>query len=319
MLDNKPEILCEENRCLMEQEVIHSVNLQNSGWIARNYSEFWGRTLNEGLKLRLGTLNPSKSVYRMNPVRRIYSPDELPDEFDARIRWSSDITPVHDQGWCGASWAISTVDVASDRFAIMSKGTEKVQLSAQHLISCDNRGQLACNGGYLDRAWLFMRKFGLTDEDCYPWLGQKDKCRILRKGKLSDSGCKKRNSFSLKNEPYKVGPAYRLGNETDIMQEIITSGPVQATMRVYQDFFNYESGIYVHSPLFECYQSGYHSVRIIGWGEEPSPINGKTVKFWRVANSWGREWGEDGYFRILRGTNECEIESFVLGVWAKTV
>lgn len=319
MLDNKSEILCEENRCLMEQEVIDSINLQNSGWVARNYSEFWGKTLNEGLKLRLGTLNPSKSVYRMNSVRRIYNPDELPDEFDSRIRWSSNITPVHDQGWCAASWAISTVDVASDRFAIMSKGTEKVQLSAQHLISCNNRGQLACNGGYLDRAWLFMRKFGLTDEDCYPWMAKTDKCRILRKGKLSDSGCKKRNSFSLRNEPYKVGPAYRLGNETDIMQEIITSGPVQATMRVYQDFFNYESGIYVHSPLFERYQSGYHSVRIIGWGEEPSPINGRTIKFWRVANSWGREWGEDGYFRILRGTNECEIESFVLGVWAKTV
>lgn len=36
-----------------------------------------------------------------------------------------------------------------------------------------------------------------------------------------------------------------------------------------------------------------------------------------MANSWGTDWGEDGYFRIVRGSNECEIESFVLGVWAK--
>lgn len=46
------------------------------------------------------------------------------------------------------------------RFAIMSKGLEKVMLSAQHLLSCDRRGQQSCNGGYLDRAWNYIRKFG---------------------------------------------------------------------------------------------------------------------------------------------------------------
>lgn len=66
------------------------------------------------------------------------------------------------------------------------------------------------------------------------------------------------------------------------------------------------------------HESGYHSVRIIGWGEEPS-YRGAPLKYWLVANSWGHQWGENGLFRIQKGINECEIESYVLAVWAKTI
>ncbi|XP_014217447.1 uncharacterized peptidase C1-like protein F26E4.3 [Copidosoma floridanum] len=315
------KIMCENNECLMSREVIDRINrVEKLGWVARNYSMFWGRTLHEGLQLRTGTINPAHSIYRMNePLRRAYNTEHLPREFDARVRWPDDVKPVSDQGWCGASWAVSSADVVSDRFAIMSKGAERVHLSAQQLVSCNSRNQQACHGGSLDRAWFFTKRFGLVDEKCYPWTGLPDRCSVPRKGKLTEIGCRSRSSYALRDEYYKVGSVYRLVNETDIMHEIWTSGPVQATMRVYRDFFNYESGVYVHSSLSEELPSGYHSVRVIGWGEDPSPLTGLPVKFWRVANSWGREWGEDGYFRIIRGTNECEIENFVVGAWAKTV
>lgn len=317
----RAEVLCEQNRCLQEADLINEINSNSwssaSSWKARNYSEFSGRTLKEGVQLRLGTLNPSKSVYRMNSVLRVYDPELLPREFDARSRWRGDISPVEDQGWCGASWAISTAQVASDRFGVMSMGSDRVLLSAQHLLSCNNRGQQGCSGGYLDRAWLYMRRFGLVDRDCYPWRGTTESCKLPKRTSLRDAGCRAAEN-PLRTELYKVGPAYRLGNETDIMQEILTSGPVQATMRVYQDFFSYESGVYKHTATAELYDSGYHSVRIIGWGEEPSAYH-RPTKYWLVVNSWGRQWGEDGLFRIERGTNECEIESFVLGVWAKAV
>ncbi|XP_017893645.1 tubulointerstitial nephritis antigen-like isoform X2 [Ceratina calcarata] len=322
------EVLCEQNRCLQEPDLINEINsnswsssLGPLGWRARNYSEFWGRTLKEGVQLRLGTLNPSRSVYKMNSVRRIYDPATLPREFDARTRWPREISGVEDQGWCGASWAISTARVASDRFAVMSMGAESVLLSAQHLLSCNNRGQQGCSGGYLDRAWMYLRRFGLVEENCYPWRGMDEQCKLRKRTNLKIAGCVPASANPLRTELYKVGPAYRLGNETDIMQEILTSGPVQATMRVYQDFFSYESGVYKHSATAELYETGYHSVRIIGWGEDEQPRFNRVspLKYWLVVNSWGREWGEDGLFRIERGTNECEIESFVLGVWAKTV
>lgn len=54
---------------------------------------------------------------------------------------------------------------------------------------------------------------------------------------------------------------------------------------------------------------------ICRWGEDYS--TGKPIKYWIAANSWGLNWGENGTFRIVRGENHCEIESFVVGAWGK--
>lgn len=48
-----------------------------------------------------------------------------------------------------------------------------------------------------------------------------------------------------------------------------------------------------------------HIVRIVGWGIE------NKIPYWIVANSWGRRWGENGFFRILRGNNYSNIESYI--------
>merc|ERR1712072_1185482 len=87
--------------------------------------------------------------------------------------------------------------------------------------------------------------------------------------------------------------------EEDIQQMIMEGGPVETAFTVYTDFENYAGGIYKHTSGT---MAGGHAVKIVGWGEE----NG--VKYWKVANSWNPYWGEEGYFRIKRGTNECGIE-----------
>ncbi|XP_050510124.1 tubulointerstitial nephritis antigen-like [Diabrotica virgifera virgifera] len=308
------ELLCERNVCLVDQNIIETVNRNPDefGWTAQNYSEFWGRTLDDGVQFRLGTLPPQRFVMTMNPVKRIYDPNSLPRDFDSNSVWRGLITGIQDQGWCGSSWAISTAAVASDRYGIVSKGKEAVTLSAQNLVSCDTQGQQSCTGGHLDRAWSFTKAYGLVDEDCFPYVARNERCTIKRRGTLEAAGCRQQR-FAERRGRYTVGPAYRLGNETDIMYEITRSGPVQATMKVYHDLFTYSGGIYKHSDLAVNHKQGYHSVRIVGWGEE---YNYRGVqKYWKVANSWGANWGEDGYFRIVRGTNECEIESFVIASW----
>ena len=92
------------------------------------------------------------------------------------------------------------------------------------------------------------------------------------------------------------------------MQEIIENGPVSAIFNVYEDFSDYNSGIYQH---VYGRLKGSHAVKIIGWGEE----NG--VKFWTIANSWNPRWGESGFFRMLRGKNECGIEKQCAGATPK--
>jgi hypothetical protein len=96
----------------------------------------------------------------MIPVKRQFDVRRLPRSFDARTKWPGWVSGIEDQGWCGSSWALSTVQVSSDRLALMSQGAEQVELSAQQLLECNSRGQQACHGGHLDRAWLYLRKYG---------------------------------------------------------------------------------------------------------------------------------------------------------------
>lgn len=73
-------------------------------------------------------------------------------------------------------------------------------------------------------------------------------------------------------------------------------------MQVYADFTLYHDGVYRH-VLGDFV--GYHAVKIIGWGHE----NG--LPYWLAANSWDTRWGQDGFFKIVRGENHCGIESHV--------
>lgn len=104
----------------------------------------------------------------MNPISPDYDAKRLPLSFDARKQWRGLIEMPRDQGWCGASWAISTVAVISDRMNIQLN-SHHMPLSPQHLLSCSKPSRSlpdqpadGCNGGHLTRAWVFIRRFGLV-------------------------------------------------------------------------------------------------------------------------------------------------------------
>lgn len=101
-------------------------------------------------------------------------------------------------------------------------------------------------------------------------------------------------------------------NEALIRINLVKYGPVVTAMYVHNDLYNYKSGIYHYTGLrkskFNPIEPANHAVLVVGYGTDMS--NPKSPQdYWIVKNSWGTEWGEDGYFRIIRGNDECSIES----------
>lgn len=93
--------------------------------------------------------------------------------------------------------------------------------------------------------------------------------------------------------------------------ELVKNGPITVAFEVYKDFLSYKGGVYVHSGLdnkFNPFELTNHAVLAVGYGYDEA----SKLPYWIVKNSWGEKWGLSGYFKILRGADECAIESVAL-------
>ncbi|XP_070810901.1 tubulointerstitial nephritis antigen [Pituophis catenifer annectens] len=312
---------CTNETCLIQPKLIEQINSGTYGWKADNYSQFWGMSLKEGFNYRLGTFHPSAALLDMRPVtENTAAVADFPEFFVASYEWPGWIHDPLDQRNCAASWAFSTASVAADRIAIHSQGRFTDNLSPQNLVSCAIKNQHGCKGGSISNAWSYIKKHGLVSHACYPLFWNQLHPLTCAITSVFDAEGKRRaikpcpNQFETSNRIYQCGSPYRIpSKEADIMREIRENGPVQAIMKVYEDFFLYKSGIYRHTseePQHEP-QERSHSVKLVGWGMLED-VEGQWQKYWIAANSWGISWGESGYFRILRGQNECDIEKLII-------
>lgn len=116
--------------------------------------------------------------------------------------------------------------------------------------------------------------------------------------------CEPGYSPSYKEDKHYGCSSYSVSdNEKEIMAEIYKNGPVEAAFTVYSDFLLYKSGVYQHVT---GEMMGGHAVRILGWGVEDG------TPYWLVGNSWNTDWGDNGFFKILRGRDHCGIESEIV-------
>lgn len=274
------------------------------------------------VKKLMGVLDGEGPTTKFLLEHIIDDPAALPDNFDSRQQWPqcASIHTIRDQSTCGDCWALGCVEAISDRICIVHN--KNVTISAEDLLECCGfRCGLGCNGGYPYEAWEYWVKKGLVTGGLY---GSKQGCKPYTLAPCEHHSTGKRPPCSgdsrtpscsrkCENLVYPVSYdedkhfgkyAYSLRrDEKQIRADILKNGPVEAAFSVYADFLSYKSGVYKHTKGSLL---GGHAIRILGWGVEGG------VPYWLAANSWNTDWGDQGYFKILRGKNECGIESGVV-------
>jgi len=256
------------------------------------------------------------------PVKQMVALKDLPDTFDSRTAWPNcpTIKEVRDQGSCGSCWAFGCVEAASDRLCVQSGGKVNAHLSAEDLNSCCRTCGNGCEGGFLEGAWRYLEKDGLvtggpydSHQGCYPYevkacdhhvVGKLNPCsKEIQRTPKCKRDCEQGYNVSYSQDKHYARTVYAVDGVEKIQTEIMTNGPVEAAFSVYADFPQYKSGVYIHKT---GQMLGGHAIKLIGWGTE------ENVDYWLVANSWNPDWGDNGFFKIRRGTDECGIESNVV-------
>lgn len=249
--------------------------------------------------------------------------EDLPENFDSREKWGEkcpSTKEVRDQGSCGSCWAFGATEAMTDRICIASNGEQKPHLSAEDLATCCTSCGFGCNGGYPEAAWYYWEKTGIVTGGHY---GSHLGCQPYKipscdhhvphsqnpcKGDLPTPKCVHQCIYgynvSYADDRHHGKSSFSVDSDPKhIMKEIMTNGPVEGAFTVYADFPNYKSGVYQHTTGSVL---GGHAIKILGWGVE------NDTPYWLVANSWNPHWGDKGFFKILRGSDHCGIESGVV-------
>eukprot|EP00898_Chlorokybus_atmophyticus_P007205 jgi/Chlat1/7486/Chrsp60S06999 len=225
-------------------------------------------------------------------------PIEPPSSFDIRYmglesdgNFASVNRNQHIPQYCGSCWAHSTTSALADRIALArADAWPQINLSPQVIgdrwvmwwvgwqvvVDCvRGGGSKGCNGGDPTAAYAWMKHNGVPDDTCQNYQARDLPCSIMTRCENCDprKGC-----FSV---------------------QIASRGPISCGMCVTAEFEAYAGGVFYDKT--GCTEQD-HAISIAGYGEE----NG--IKYWIGRNSWGTYWGEQGWFRIVRGVNNMGIE-----------
>lgn len=223
---------------------------------------------------------------------------KVPKQFDWRdhIKMAS----VKNQKSCGSCYAFAVVG-AIESFISMETGY-LVELSVQEIIDCAKlySGYIkGCKGGSELAVLRYIMDHGLSYEKDYPFTEKEGLCR--------------------KNETHERYQAnftnlitVRGNDEESLVKQLLLYGPTLISIdHLHESFMRYSKGIYYEPDCSSDYEETSHTALLVGYGSE----NGKD--YWIVRNSFGKSWGEEGYFRIARNkNNHCLIASFAFSLYA---
>ncbi|KAJ4960953.1 hypothetical protein NE237_020863 [Protea cynaroides] len=202
--------------------------------------------------------------------------DRAPPSVDWREKGA--VTPIKNQGQCGSCWTFSTV-VAVEGINQIKTG-KLISLSEQQLVDCDRGdGNQGCDGGLMPYAMDYIKKVGgITTEESYPYTATNTTCVLS-----------KVNVPLVTIDGHENVPPFEFS-----LLKAAANQPVSVAIDASgQAFQFYSEGVFT-GP---CGVQLDHGVAVVGYG---TTLDGS--KYWIVKNSWGPEWGEQGYIRMHRGT-----------------
>jgi cathepsin F len=234
----------------------------------------------------------------MWPYHRIakVSARQIPKTFDWRTKGA--VSAVKNQQSCGSCWTFSTAENIEGQW-FLAGHTPVPSLSEQWIVDCSHACLQSepdlCNGGCGGGLpWLayqdIMANKGLTGESNYPYVGYQQNCPASEPGVASIA-----NWTALDTNP------------TDIITYMEANGPLSITLNA-DLLMSYTGGVITGTPD-DCPNSGSdHAVLLVGYDNTQTNSN---PDFWIVKNSWGTDWGEQGYFRIESDNGLCGINACV--------
>jgi len=262
------------------RELIEAHNLKNLPW-RMAINEFADMTPEEFRKTRLGNvLDKPKAQIASS---RLSAPVKADPSLDWRDKGA--VSPVRDQGQCGACWAFSVVGAIESACFIATHHLE--ELSIQMVIDCTTDiGNEGCNGGFMDRTFNWTEKHPLCAESSYPWTERSGKCHSCP----PVPGCK------------VIGFTEIPEGDDKALMEALNKQPIAVAVDASSWSF-YSGGVF--DGKCDSKQVD-HTALLIGYGTD----SGK--QYWTLQNSWGASWGEKGYIRLIRKPDECGISEMAM-------
>ena len=195
------------------------------------------------------------------------------------------VTPVKRQGSCGACFAFAAA--GSFEYWYWKKSGQLKDFSIQQWVDCTKGDNSGCDGGLMEYAFEKAKRTPAGPDSFDPYLEREGKCyrRIERPWVMV-------KDYATQSDEWE----YPI--EDKLAHNIVQYGPIPVGI----DSTSWHLEMY-HGGVLEESQCGKdvdHAVLVVGF----------TPKYWIIKNSWGKNWGLDGYFYLERWKNACGINSY---------